>query len=613
MALLARPLVPFALLLLATALHAQRPFLTRYYDLRGLGVQSTPDWPSPSLEAGVDPRPLLISSIFLDNLEADYPDVRHERREQSTVGGTVRFVDDALDVALSEIESRRIFLDARAGHLIARGPEAWQAEVEALVGGFVALAEREVELELWRVSSEALEAVPHGVMGPQRARELRARLQPLERARTTAPLGFSARLGELNREAVVVDYDVEATRYRSVSDPQIGVLHEGVELGVLAVELEPERYSVRVWGRQGTLERPLRWKELECFDDARIALPSTSSAVFLASGAVRSGGALVIAQDANEDGGLVLFVHGHGGALPDAMPGQLLPLGALAVQPMVEEPPPLWGPWPSGGYLPDVIFDPLSGASRSSPYAQLQVQEELERLLDERDLQGVMLRVADQLYVRGEPEYVELVSTELERWRALLEGGCSLEVRHGVLDAAASEGLARGELDDGQLAELLPWRALAPTLLAHTVGVFAGYEHAYLLDYDIEIAQGAVAPDPILGVLYEGLVFWAIVDRLSDGGLRLWYDAQVGEQIGEFEEEALSFVIQPGEGGSQAPLATEDALGGTIEVASGRRGLSRGQAQLEAGEWRLLWSAPWGEGRSYAIAVRASWLGEDDR
>jgi hypothetical protein len=117
----------------------------------------------------------------------------------------------------------------------------------------------------------------------------------------------------------------------------------------------------------------------------------------------------------------------------------------------------------------------------------------------------------------------------------------------------------------------------------------AGREQGYLKDYDIEIAQDAVASDPIVSSIFTGSIFQV---RAFEA-----YEQRIAAEIAfEWHEET-------------APLESVD-LGvphlGSVELPHLVRVDVSTVVFLDAGRWELVHEAPLpGRGRTLVLLVRA--------
>lgn len=235
-----------------------------------------------------------------------------------------------------------------------------------------------------------------------------------------------------------------------------------------------------------------------------------------------------------------------------------LPLNAVELSNFEADPKRL--PWPSPGFVPDGDW--------SEVFSELLTPEEAEETSISSEHTGLLV-------VRAPAEVHEIFETLIAGLEARVLRDYRIEIH--LLDPAVLESSPGGVLTREATDAVLSSRYLRGNqTMRGRYGRPRSIEmisrQAFLLNYDVEIAQFASGSDPQVSVLVEGLLGGVHVEERDDGGstLRLW------ARWCEAETPMKSITVGPN--GEMVQLPVVDAM---VAVASAD--LSPGESLLIGG------------------------------
>lgn len=553
----------------------------RWYDLRAIVAAGAP------APAGVDLR--LHLSVF-DGSSAEGPDVALGTESSLTMELCVAAIEAAIG---ADSAAKLVGIDARAGLIRVTGNDAAQAAAARTVVALGEVMDDSVNVEVFRIDDALL---PHGmesVLDSATASELIEGLDGIAAHRRSVRVGRSAGLGEENSTTVLYDYDVEIAQGAVATDPMVIALSTGFRVGVRVDRAsDGRRLVVRVWGRDGELAAPLERFAIASMGDTPIELPEVATSMWTSSAIVEPGAAIVIDHDGGGRSALVIRVSAPKGSMA---PAALLPLGELALRPMRPSVPFLAAASPSGGRpWPRDDMDLARGLAPrlhledGAPAAFIQVAfEEI--------LQGGLALPFGSALLLPTPFATDGPAGEiLEGLReALPVATTAVDLRYSVLPSS----VARTELESGNLqalADSADGRLLGCGVDNDALMLVGGVEYAYLMDYDIQIAAGAIVGDPIVHHVFEGIAVWCTPLRNADGRISAWFDVQAHAPTPRMRSvDTSSYHPGGGDGDKDLPVTTGTfELDQKIQLPVTHRAAIRTLVQASEGEWSLVMAQP---------------------
>lgn len=557
--------------------------VVRWYDVRSLHAVGVVD------PGGVDLR-LPLRSSFLHDLEPDDYGVHLEEHDEPGPDGWLEGVlydlDDRWPGSEFDAESRAGFLRVEASPLA-------HEEFAAVLGDLRRHVSRSVEVEVFVLPASVLSGDTRSVLGAEQATALLAGVEPLDYSRKSARLGQRVLLGGEGLAATLIDYDVEVAKKSRVPDPQVTVLYEGIHLGVIVRESLGGGYRVRTWGRRAVPEDPPRQIVLDHFGGAPLELPATSSALGVGSATIPNGGCLVLGQDWSPDGvWLIRVSETDAGRSLQVGGSRFVPLGDLTSVPLLVGSPRLPHTQPSGGlFVPEEsIRQQLGETATERLFSPDDLRDRVRERAADLELEGRIALVGHSLYLRGTPAFLDWASGEIgELHRGLVSETVELDVRFSTLKRGAALQLVSAN-DLARLVERLDQRLLGACRLGDSLLLLGGTERFYLKDHDVEIAESAAIPDPIIDELFEGVSFWCRPSRVGGGTLSAWVDLQVHEAARDPRRLPIS-VWEPREveqrDDDPAPTGTY-TLNAQVELPATARAELTSNVLMKDGEWTLL-------------------------
>jgi HPt (histidine-containing phosphotransfer) domain-containing protein len=359
------------------------------------------------------------------------------------------------------------------------------------------------------------------------------------------------------------------------------------------------------------LEDPPRRITLGFLGGAQLELPASDDNLCVGSASVSSGGGFLLGQDHGPEGVWLIRVREkEPTATPSSGGSRFLPLGDLTSVPLLVDPVELRGTQPSGGIHVDeeTLVQQLGEMAYERLFDPADLRDRIRWESDELGLQGNVALVGHHLYLRGSPAFLDWAASQIgELNRALASETVEIEVRMDTLERSTALALVATE-DPESLAERLDHRLLGACRLGDSLLLLGGTERFYLVDYDVEIAQAAAIPDPIVTDLFEGTSFWCRPNRAGSGVLSAWIDLQVQAPAREMREIPVS-VWEPrdAERKDDTPMPTGTyGLSALIELPATARAELTSNIRLPDGEWTLLCSTPLaGSDRQLVAVIRA--------
>ncbi len=575
--------------------------VVRWYDVRSLHAVGVVD------PGGVDLR-LPLRSSFLYNLEPDGYDVH---LEEDYGPGPDGWVENVLYDLGDRWPGGEFDAESRAGFLRLQASPLAHEEFAAVLGDLRRHVSRSVEVEVFVLPATVLATGTRSVLGAKETAALLAGAEPLDYSRKAARLGQRVRLGGEGFAATLIDYDVEVAKKSRVPDPQVTVLREGIELGVVIRESFAGGYRVRAWGRRTVPEDPPRKVVLEHFGGAPLELPATSSVLGVGSATIPNGGCLVLGQDWSSDGvWLIRVSETDPGRSLQVGGSRFVPLGDLTSVPLLVESPRLPFAQPSGGLHveEETTVSQLGDTATERLFSPEDLRDRIRDRAADLELEGRIALVGHSLYLRGTPAFLDWASGEIgELHHGLVSETVELDVRLGTLKRGAALQLVSAD-DLAPLVERLDQRLLGACRLGDSLLLLGGTERFYLQDHDVEIAESAAIPDPIINELFEGVSFWCRPSRVGGGSLSAWVDLQVQEAARDPRRLPIS-VWEPREveqrDDDPAPTGTY-TLNAQVELPATARAELTSNVLMKDGEWTLLCCTSLaGSDRSLVAVARA--------
>lgn len=579
--------------------------VVRWYDVRSLLAGAVVD------PEGVDLR-LPLAGAYLDRLEPDGYDVALEEHDES---GPAAWLENALFDLGDRWPGGELDLEKQAGFLRVEASLRAQEAFSTVLSDLSRYASRAVQIEVFVLPATAAPEGTGAVLGTERTTELLAGVEPVDYSRKLTRLGQRAYLGGEGYTSILYDYDVEVATKARVADPQITVLPEGIELGVIVRESLAGGFRVRAWGRRSVPEETVRRVELPQFGGAALELPASASSMGVGSATLESGGSLLLRHGAGPDGVWLIRVTEREAATSSEGSGsRFVPLGDLTSTPLWVSSPWLPRTSPSGGYLPccyESILEQLGEDATARVFYPEELRDRIRERAEELELDGAIALVGHVLYVRGTPSFLDWASREVVALeRELTSETVEVDVRYAVLARGAALRMAAAE-DPASLVERLDGRLLGACRMGETMLLLEGNERFYLMDHDVEIAQGSAIPDPIIGDVFDGVSFWCRPTRANGSALSAWVDLQVQEEARAGRElETPVWRPRQEEQTEDDPLPTGTMVAeALVELPATARARLFSNVALEDGQWVLLCcTALAGTDRSLVAVARAKVL-----
>ncbi|MFT7171622.1 MAG: hypothetical protein ACI80K_004776 [Paracoccaceae bacterium] len=545
---------------------AQSAEIVRHYDLR------------PSLTAGVPPpagvtMDLHVSTSAIDGLEPGGYDVDlgpETDLEAEDCLDAIRFAlrsAEGAEVADLAHDERRLRLTGNAA--------AHRAAAAAL-GQLEALNLNSVDVEVVVIPRTPALLASAGWISAEAASTLLSEAPNQRRSLFPVRIGRRTTLNQTQTKSFLHDYDVEIAQGAVVADPTVSILRTGTHLGVRVDHAaDGTGFVVRTWGRSGAEAAPMRSITLPVLGDTVLELPSVHSSIWASSARLADGEAMVIDAGAEELMLLLIREDTASGSMPRVS------LGAHALQPMRPEILSLPRAAPSGGY----------GHHRQSmsSYGPEALMERLDKheLLEQLNLTRVPTIGTHLLCPQGSKAAQEATAAIQALTKAQPVAEYAIDVRFQVLNASGAKAL-RGTTDWSAFANDPSTRRFSSTTIGHDATLLvSGIETAYLQDHDMQIAAGAVGPDPIVKTTFQGASIWCSPMRTASGDIRAWFDVQVQEDLKRPRTiTAVSYHPAPDTGNKNSPrFEGEMRLDLPIElpVTESAGGISL--ARLNDGAW----------------------------
>jgi hypothetical protein len=401
--------------------------------------------------------------------------------------------------------------------------------------------------------------------------------------------GSTAVFESLARRAYVADYDVEVAQKAKVADPVIDTVPSGRRLRVRVDPTAAGDLMVAVSGQETSLDGPVRRMVLHFETDADLELPVAFWAATTASARVPNGGALLIGNDFVPNALWMIRVR----AAPEppaaeAAPVRFVPAGGTTQAPLRSPVPSFLAPSPSGaesrgtGFGSGCPSGPMSSDPDESEHRE-------DRRLHPDRLVDLLTRLGPAPRADQRPALAAVAAPLVAlagdaafqaKGRDLVARTTDETLRTFALELRAGEVPAEGWRPPAPeaaelLAFLLPIRAANAAIAGDRVLLLAGRVHAYLKDYDVEIAEGASIGDPLVASYFTGLSFaWKAVPA-GKGQCLLQGHLERHEQAGAPE--------------SQPSASREIPAVELPRVASAVADIS---ATLPLGAWTILHVAP---------------------
>lgn len=553
-----------------------------WYDLRPIASVDA------SAPVGVDLR-LHLSSAWIDSLEPASYDVRLGEGAEISIDLCLEAVERAIrDAEGATVSSVRVF----AGRLEVTGDEAAHQAAQSTIQALLAIASDGVSVDVIRVPAGRLPRGVKAVLNASEATALLETLKDLPTSREDVALGRRAVLGVESVTSFLQDYDVEVAQGSVGADPTVSVLRTGLHLG-LRVDLAADGRSLvtRVWGRDGELLGDMRTIELDAFAGAPIQLPRMATSVFGTSGILEPGGALVLDHDGGGAEGVIVRVTPRPDNRTDTR--RVAALGEHVLNGMRFEPLKLPYASPSQGWSePEEEL-----AEQTSPWdsGDVGVTTFIEDVLGLPRIARSVVPIGSRAFFSGS----DADRARLNEAVAAYSSGAAkvtfaLEIAYAMLTAEQAQALRASGDFSGFAAEASTQRLVGSAIEGDTMMLVGGIESTYLRDHDIEIASGAMIPDPVLDTTFEGISVWCSpVARVGEAA-RMWFNitmnvpGETGRSV-----KVSSYHAAKDDGNKNDPKATGSfSLDLPIELQETHRASARTLSSLTATDWTLVTAQP---------------------
>lgn len=432
------------------------------------------------------------------------------------------------------------------------------------------------------------------VLGRQEAEALLRAAGPHPCYATTARVGGRALLQSNRTLSYVRDVDVEVAQSSAIGDPKAAVLVTGRGWTVDSDRSHGNRLRVTVSGHQAEPDGPPALQDIPVHDarstqqhTVQVQLPRIRLATGDAEAMLADGEAMLfgVAEGESEIHCLRLLrpraIPLPSGpdwcwvAIGDLVDGSRAPgFAALAAHepqvdaPAIAEPP---GPQPR-------LFDAGTLLQRLALAMQLDDGQDHCEVLP-----GNLLEVR-----AGSAERKAAAVDLLAQFATTHVQQLTVEVRSGRLDAGSAAALVDGGLDAGEAAARLATACTTPCLLHGWFGAFHGRQQAYVADYEVEIAQDAGVPNPVVHNQLTGTSLRGHVQPAARGHYRLALRLSFAEQAGDI----AAFDLKDERFGR---IGLQDLRDVQVDVAP----------IVEGNRWTLMYLAPLaGTGDHYAVVAR---------
>lgn len=479
--------------------------IDRTYDLRALDAFTEVDAMVP------DPR-LPLESAYLYALDPD-PDAL-----MWPEGGVLPYGDwnQVIESLLSPEESDEVdSLSSYDGMLIASATEQGHATIESLIADIETLALRDCTIEMQLFDPAGLPDDMPSVLSPEQAKGLMLKTPSRGAQVLRGRLARPTTLEMISRQAVMYDYDVEVAQYASAQDPQVTVLKDGLLGGVLVNERSDGMLCVRLWVRWGETRRPIE-SIVTGANGEQVQVPVVDGMVIIASADLEPGGALLV-TGAELPHAVLIRPRVEPRITQVSEQLAILDVSDALDRQFVAWPMVITGPSPSGGWSWNEFasWKADEGAGEPPMHAA-----DLESLLSEElpypsTIVGkhLIVRVAEADRVEAAETVAKLVPPRVPTYTLELRGGVVPFDKLGEFEGA----------DAAAAIQSLPLLARGAARGGDSLALKAGTEHLYIKDYDIEVAQGAFAADPIFDEVFVGRTLWARMTPAPDGKVDFQY------------------------------------------------------------------------------------------
>ena len=484
-------------------------------------------------------------------------------------------------------------------HFWVSAPPDLQPRIGVALESLLAALSASVLLELHTLPPAALRAAPAKVLSGAQVDALLEQHSPLATVRAPARLGRGARLISARRRSLVTEFDVEVAQEMFSGDPLVKQLLLGLEVGVRVHAASAGRLLMIVGGRHMELLGEVRElstgsarvlpgvKDPYTVKTGTLQLPRSRSTVTRGSAVVTDGGGLLVGHDGSSGGLWLVRATRRRPQMTWKVGGSdLLALAELLTPPVV-------GGWPTvGPPNPSGFGSGVGGFDDDDT-------EKPEAFIDVNRIEGWLMRDADtepdrppfihalgDYVLSGGPEAVrKRIRESTLAWSRRFARTVELDVRIG----AVPPGTPTSPADAARLASVLPLAAGTAGREGDDAAVIGGEEEAILKDHDIEIAQGATGPDPVVDSVFTGFHVGGRLD-VAPGG-----DVVMRGRV--FWQERVHPTRQ---------YALESGGFGDLDQVDLAHVQMRDLWTLKPGQWTLLAFAPVeGTGHAMACVVRA--------
>lgn len=519
--------LPLVVATCTVAAAAQDPPVLRRYDLRGLGA-GVPD-PIPAWRR--TPTEAFDTASGGARDDALYP---------VDLDWLVGFLQDelALDSADGHVGIER----PDPGILLVTAAPQTHERLAALLAQCRAWLLEQVVVEVHLLPGAAI-AGGNGLLGRAEAERLLADAGAHPLFVRTATVGAPQLLQANDDQRYLRDYDTEVAQGSQIPDPKIDVLHGGSGFRVQLAHGHDGRLLTTVFGALAAPDgppvvRPLRSVSIKgAQETSLVQLPRLFVQEQGTQALLGDGDALLFGGSGGTDTAWCVRVRRpHAVAAPAGDGWSMLPVADLVGT---------FGPKPTrSGWIAlpgrgeeqrfESWSDELEAPAASRHLGALDLIAGLRPALGGevgRSLQAAK----DVVLVRAPAAEQAAVRARLRELVADGAGQVTVELRHGRLDDKDVPVWLDARADFGELAGRLPERCLTASLLDGWFGLSAGREHSIVRDFEVEIAQEAGTPNPVIEPVFAGIALGGRVVPVARAEYRLELEFRYAELGGAIE------------------------------------------------------------------------------
>ena len=267
-----------------------------------------------------------------------------------------------------------------------------------------------VDIDLFVLPSGSLPPNGRPALSPAQTDAWLASVDPDLHVQRRIRCGTRSHLCQPSLTATVYDYRADVAQRVYAADPDVTVLMEGLDVGVIVQPYTDGRLYVRLWGRQGMAPNREHKIDIPALGGGTVELASQRSTLLACSAMLENGGSILVGQDLQSNAPWLVRVRRSSPA-PDI--ARVLSLGPLTSRSMRVRVPVLDLAQPSGGWSRDYWGSRYRELTKPT---QFQAEDLLSLVLDERERTGplgAVLTMGPNLYIPDSPELTAFTQRQL--------------------------------------------------------------------------------------------------------------------------------------------------------------------------------------------------------